>query len=238
MIIVNDQEINKKELNNLRNRDINCELPNILLSDQIEEIKKSTQILISQTTRSRRIGKLFRCGDYYYYISDENSIIPTIIYNIFGLNIDSENNKYYSKFMVKINYQLYMSTKDIKWFTKNDINNYDKLKYLKLYSDSILLLPFAIPDKILYEKNNKRMPIPKKIRQSVFFKQCGNDKVGNCYVCNKSIKNIENGWHCAHIVPYIICKCHEINNLKVTCPSCNLQCGTQNLNIFKININN
>ena len=227
--ICKDQTKIKTDLYALIEKGTQTELPNILKDDQVFEIVTFQKYLLSMTTKSRRYGIFFQIGDYYCYFSKDDETIPEILGN---LNIEGIKLETLSKLMIKINSQLYISEGNVNWFSKSDSNNFGKIKNIKLESDSLLLIPVAIPDPYVY---SKRPSIPKGLRQLVWESLFSDSNQGNCYVCSKTIVNENNGWHCAHIIPYIICKTHVLNNLTVSCPTCNLQCGTLNLDQFKDN---
>ena len=135
--------------------------------------------------------------------------------------------------MANVNWQLYSSNKKVKWFSKDDCKNIGRFKGLKLEIDTQLIIPLAIsvPIPLVSEK---RPSIPKSLRQQVWSNYFDDKIIGSCYICSKKIKNINNGWHCAHIIPYVICRCHKLVNLRVSCPSCNLQCGTENFEDYRL----
>ena len=209
------------------------ELPNLLKDDQLLEIKLNSKYLYSNTTSSRRMGNFYKINDYYYYFTHDDDTIPNILdtikINDVTIDIDMES---LSKLMIKINAQLFNSEGKIHWFSKKDSENYQTLKLKK---NTLLLLPIAVPDPYI---KTKRPSIPRTLREMVW-KETFNNKIrGNCYVCNKRVYNKQNGWHCAHNIPYIICRKHDLVNLHVSCPTCNLQCGTLVLDVFKINKTN
>jgi len=228
-ILCKDQLKIKSDLKDLIDGGTQNELPNILKPDQEFEILALQKYLLSLTTKRRRQGTFYQIDDYYCYFSKDDETIPEILSK---LNPDKRQLEYLSKLLIKVNSQLYISDGQVSWFSKNDSGNFSKIKNIKLETDSLLLIPVAIPDPYIHKK---RPAIPKGLRQLVWESLFNDSDQGNCYVCSKTIINENNGWHCAHIIPYIICKKHELNNLTVSCPTCNLQCGTLNLDYFKNN---
>lgn len=73
--------------------------------------------------------------------------------------------------------------------------------------------------------------IPKAIRNAVWRKEIGEKYSGNCYVCDNTITITD--FDCAHVVSEYNGGKVQIKNLKATCRSCNLSCGTMNLIEFK-----
>lgn len=49
---------------------------------------------------------------------------------------------------------------------------------------------------------------------------------GKCQICGDELKN---NWHIDHIIPFSICKKTELNNLQITCKTCNLKKGNKML---------
>ncbi len=229
MTNINKDQLNiKQKLRELLERGVKTELPNLLQLDQMDEILTLEKYLLSQTTQSRRVGKFFQIGDYFYYFSNENETIPDILSKLEIKDVKLES---LSKLMVKLNSQLHSSDGEKKWFSKQDSTYYTRIKNLNLKVDSLLILPLAVPDPY---HPVKRPAIPSSLRQLVWEQHFHDKASGTCYVCSKRIRNENNGWHCAHIIPYIICQCHELKNLRVSCPTCNLRCGTLNFDEFKM----
>jgi 5-methylcytosine-specific restriction endonuclease McrA len=77
----------------------------------------------------------------------------------------------------------------------------------------------------------KKQSIPQRLRYEVWKKFNGDVMTGKCYCCNRSIRLEE--FHCGHIVPESQGGCTDVSNLKPICSSCNLSCGTKNLDEFK-----
>ena len=130
---------------------------------------------------------------------------------------------YYAKILLTINESI------LKGISKKKIKCIETLKFI---TDTFLVLPYAIPDTYVSEV---RTSIPRYIRCAVWDNGCNSRlNTANCYVCNKLVYNdVSNGWDCSHIIPYITCKKHEIDNLRICCQSCNRKCGTRHLNDYK-----
>ena len=77
----------------------------------------------------------------------------------------------------------------------------------------------------------KKQQIPKAIREEVWRKEMGRNYSGKCFVCSDlvSITNFD----CAHIISEYEGGEIKVDNMKVTCRTCNLSCGTMNLIEFK-----
>lgn len=69
--------------------------------------------------------------------------------------------------------------------------------------------------------------IPDELRKEVF-----RLSQGVCYVCVFPI--YFESFHCAHIIPDVEGGASTIENLRGACPECNLKCGRQNLDKFKL----
>lgn len=211
----------KETVKGLEKQGSDTELPNRLRLEEVKEFIRIILFLTSVTTISRRGGQFYQVKDHFYYFTQTYETIPDILEKI---GISPELIPNLSVLMAKLYQQLFR-------FSIQDSRNYQKLKRLQFKPDTPLLLPLAIPDPFVQEK---RRAISSSLRQQVWEHHFSNSRRGSCYVCKKTIKNENNGWHCAHIIPYIICKSHELKNLTVSCPTCNLQCGTLNFNDFKI----
>ena len=223
-MISRDQESIITQQQNLRKEGRKNELPNNLKPDQIEEIKGLISKVKILNTKSRREGKLLSKGDYYFYITRDDDTAMIIARKI----CESEDQcVYYAKLLLNVNeYIIGISKKNIK-----------KIGTLKFKKDTFLVLPYAVPDTYVSEV---RTSIPRDVRCAVWDNACNSRiNTANCYVCNKLVYNdVSNGWDCSHIVPYITCKKHEIDNLRVCCQSCNRKCGTRQLDDYKDEVSN
>lgn len=79
------------------------------------------------------------------------------------------------------------------------------------------------------EVKKKKQAIPKKIRDAVWVKYCGNGDEGVCYCCNEKVKRYKAGWQCSHVFSENMGGEISVENLRVNCSSCNLSMGNQNL---------
>lgn len=192
-----------------------AELCNELIHYEIDGIHKCHDELVSKTTKSRRMGKFYSVGDYFFYFANNND---TILIILSKLGIRGSQLAKLCKLTIRVNSQLYKSDETKKWFSRND-----DYQHLKLQEDTLITIPFAHPDPYTVIK---RPAIPKNIRREVW------ERDGNkCYVCETKLEY--SGWDCAHVTPWIVCKEHRIGNLRVTCSHCNRTCGVQNLDDFK-----
>jgi len=88
-----------------------------------------------------------------------------------------------------------------------------------------------IIQRIFGQQKQKRVPIPKKIRNNVWIYYHGNKDTGKCYCCGIVIlKN--KGWHCSHVVSYDKGGPNILENLRTCCRHCNLSMGNCNLYIY------
>lgn len=79
-------------------------------------------------------------------------------------------------------------------------------------------------------KQNTRGAVPAQIRTQVWRKHCGDTLTGTCAVCKSHVDN--SAFHAGHIVSQKNGGTMEIHNLRVTCATCNLSMGSQNMDIF------
>lgn len=81
--------------------------------------------------------------------------------------------------------------------------------------------------------NNVRKTIPKRTRNEVWIKYCGEKDHGNCYVCRKRVERYNKGWDCSHVIADAKGGLPVLENLRVCCPKCNRSMGTMNLYEYK-----
>lgn len=77
-----------------------------------------------------------------------------------------------------------------------------------------------------------RSTIPKAVRDRVWKIWIGNEMKGKCYVCDKDIWFTD--FHCAHITADALGGEVTVENLRPSCPTCNMSMGTHNLVDFVI----
>ena len=78
-------------------------------------------------------------------------------------------------------------------------------------------------------KHIERVPIPRKLREELWLKYCGNNNNGLCYCCGKVVNRYNGGWHAAHVISEDKGGETTLENLRVSCQHCNLSMGNQNL---------
>jgi hypothetical protein len=76
-----------------------------------------------------------------------------------------------------------------------------------------------------------RSSIPSTVKDRRWRIDCGNTIDSNCQVCNIDISYTN--CHVAHVISVKNGGNNNINNLRITCMSCNLSMSTMNLNEFK-----
>lgn len=94
-------------------------------------------------------------------------------------------------------------------------------------------------EKILYqnmehipiEKINKRVCIPKKIRQNLWNKYHPNKTLGECYVCQEELSSFN--FEAGHVKSVCHGGKNEIENLRPICSICNKDMGVRDLEDFK-----
>ena len=79
--------------------------------------------------------------------------------------------------------------------------------------------------------NNKKLTIPKKLKEECWISQFGQAFTGLCYSCCDTIKITS--FHTGHVVSEYDGGTIHISNLRPICQSCNLSSGTMNLDAFK-----
>lgn len=80
-------------------------------------------------------------------------------------------------------------------------------------------------------KEYKKQPIPKELRKRVWLERIGDKVLSRCFICDKKIDSFT--FDCAHIVPEVYGGEMMLENLHVTCSTCNKSCGKMNLNDYK-----
>lgn len=81
-------------------------------------------------------------------------------------------------------------------------------------------------------KHTNKTKIPQSLKVSVWNKEFGADsRKGKCYVCGEEIK-MEN-FDCSHVVAESRGGPTNLQNLRCCCRTCNVSCGTTNLDEFK-----
>ena len=111
-----------------------------------------------------------------------------------------------------------------KSFTRTTLNKYNGVCgrcYTKLLNNDTLDI------KMPYKKQT----IPKQLRKDVWLMRVGNYVHAKCFACNKDIDSFT--FDCAHIIPEIYNGEMTMNNLHVTCSTCNKSCGKMNLLEYK-----
>ena len=79
------------------------------------------------------------------------------------------------------------------------------------------------------QTQSERKPIPSALRNSVWIQYHGRSNIGRCYCCGTSVTRYNRGWHCAHVKSDAKGGPTTLDNLRVSCPHCNLSMGDQNL---------
>jgi hypothetical protein len=90
----------------------------------------------------------------------------------------------------------------------------------------------AIPNKVDKKDVKTRKTIPKKTREAVWKRDCGDSISGKCYCCLSEV-NVLATWHAGHIIANANGGTDTEDNLRVVCPECNLAMGVENMEDFK-----
>jgi 5-methylcytosine-specific restriction endonuclease McrA len=77
-----------------------------------------------------------------------------------------------------------------------------------------------------------RKTIPKKTREAVWKKDCGDSTTGKCFCCSDTVTAL-GSWHAGHIIAQANGGPDTAENLRVVCRACNLAMGTENMDAFK-----
>ncbi len=77
-----------------------------------------------------------------------------------------------------------------------------------------------------------RKTIPKKTREAVWKRDCGENMTGTCFCCSQSVTALGT-WHAGHIIASANGGSDTVDNLRVVCSPCNLAMGTENMDVFK-----
>lgn len=89
------------------------------------------------------------------------------------------------------------------------------------------LVGFFSTSSTAVQPNTQR--IPPRVRNDVWEYYFGNRERGICYACNIPVQRYRAGFHCAHVVPRCKGGPNTVENLRVCCPGCNTEMGSQNL---------
>lgn len=82
------------------------------------------------------------------------------------------------------------------------------------------------------EPAKTRATIPKAVRDKVWKIWIGDEMRGKCYVCDKDIWFTD--FHCAHITADVLGGEVTVENLRPSCPTCNMSMGTHDLIEFAV----
>jgi hypothetical protein len=90
----------------------------------------------------------------------------------------------------------------------------------------------AVPNKVENKNIKARKTIPKKTREAIWKRDCGDNIAGKCYCCSVGISAL-GSWHAGHIVAQANGGTDTYDNLRVVCSPCNLAMGVENMEEFK-----
>ena len=85
--------------------------------------------------------------------------------------------------------------------------------------------------KLTARKSPTRKSIPSTVKDALWRRECGDKLDGKCTVCEQPIAY--NNCHIAHILALKNGGTDNIGNLTISCQSCNLSMGTDNLHDFR-----
>lgn len=85
--------------------------------------------------------------------------------------------------------------------------------------------PVALPPR------KKKTAVPARLKSQVWKTHLGEAYRGPCYCCDQPLA--VNDFHAAHVIPEAQGGPTVLSNLRPVCASCNLSCGTKNLDAFK-----
>ena len=179
----------------------------------------------------------FNKQKFIEYIN-ENKIADKVNNNFVTFNKEIENlNEYYKNtYSVSI----------LKNFNRNIIKQIEKSKAKQPHNPLLLSLykNFEWVDRIVYKltenvsyENMEHLPkdyrvkIKPKLKREVWGKYFEDSLKGNCIVCVNEIDY--DNFHCGHIKSVFYGGETTLSNLEPICASCNLNMGTQDLNVYK-----
>lgn len=107
-----------------------------------------------------------------------------------------------------------------------------KISFVPIVINGIQYIPVELAQNFATSSNsltsNKKKQLPKRVRDLVWSKWIGSDKmIGKCFCCKNDIKN--NNYHCGHVIAYSNGGSNEIDNLRPLCSQCNLSMGDKNM---------
>src|SRR3972149_130170 len=79
-----------------------------------------------------------------------------------------------------------------------------------------------------------RVKIPKVIREDLWTENFGDNRNGNCYICERLIQVDKPTHECGHILSVFYGGETKLSNLKPVCPDCNEDMRTMNMEEYKI----
>ena len=86
------------------------------------------------------------------------------------------------------------------------------------------------------ERETKREPIPKCVRNALWINYFKNQREGKCQCCLRETISIGN-FHAGHVKAHINGGSSSLDNLVPICMLCNTSCGKYDLNEFIIKYN-
>lgn len=165
--------------------------------------------------------------------ADRATVLNSLSMWTSGLQCDPKINQF-TNFLAQLNGLVFSPKKDLEkhwvWALTASLN--DCITFQEVVKSKL-----GVPTKniaLLFEKKDKpvRKTIPKKTREAVWKKDCGDSTSGKCYCCLGEVTALGT-WHAGHIIAQSNGGPDTTENLRVICIACNLAMGTENMNDFK-----
>jgi hypothetical protein len=116
------------------------------------------------------------------------------------------------------------------WLLANALN--DSVAFQEVVKAKLGVPAKNIDAVIEKKESGVRKTIPKKTREAVWKRDCGDRTSGNCFCCSEEV-TVLGSWHAGHIVAQCNGGPDTVENLRVVCVACNLAMGTEDMGAFK-----
>lgn len=233
LIEVNSQQELKDLFEEINNDSAKCIYKNLTIFDK--EIYEKLKIKIKEQfpnapLKSNNKSRVYSIAQFVQMIIEKKVIekirLSEEIKDVSHFNVDYIVNLLKSKdktFLIKCQYkEMYHMKSDN--FKKDEITQI--LNNSSMFIKNNNFIDWLIePTKTTPTHDfNFRPHIGKTLRKKVWEKQFGSNSNGKCpiFECSKILDiNVENSWHCGHIISHFNGGLTELDNLKPICPSCN-----------------
>jgi 5-methylcytosine-specific restriction endonuclease McrA len=167
---------------------------------------------------------------------DRSNVVGALSRWVGGITCDPKIQSF-SSFLSRLEGQCFLSSKELEndfmlWSLANCLN--DCITFQEVVK-SKLAIPKKNIDELFKKEEKKaavRKTIPKKTRETVWSTQFGGTTDGKCYCCSGKITAL-GMWHVGHVIAQSSGGNDTPDNLRAVCVSCNLDMGTENMEVFK-----